>query len=88
MGWILGNEINSPGVWNYGGGNSQTKYVPAYARAYRIAYNAVKSASKYSNVYISLDHNWNLDADNEGKQYFTAKSTLDKFYKTINTYGK
>ena len=24
----------------------------------------------------------------EGKQYFTAKSTLDKFYKTINTYGK
>lgn len=88
MGWILGNEINSPGVWNYGGGKSLTKYVSDYARAYRIAYNVVKSASKYSNVYVSLDHNWNLDADNGGNQYFTTKSTLDKFYKTINTYGK
>ena len=88
MGWILGNEVNSPGIWNYGGDASMSKYMSNYARAYRIAYNAVKSASKYSNVYISLDHNWNLDADNDGNKYFTAKSTLDTFYQTVNKYGK
>ena len=88
MGWILGNEVNSPEIWNYGGNVSMSKYMSNYARAYRIAYNAVKSASKYSNVYISLDHNWNLDADNDGNKYFTAKSTLDTFYQTVNKYGK
>ena len=87
-GWILGNEVNTPGQWNYGGGKNLSSYIENYARAFRICYNAVRSVSKKSNVYISLDHNWNIDADNSGKQYFTAKATLDEFYKQINAKGK
>lgn len=87
-GWILGNEINSPSIWNYGGDKKLSAYMENYARAFRICYNAVKSVSKNSNVYISLDYNWNLDADFSGKKYFTVKATLDEFYKQINARGK
>lgn len=87
-GWILGNEVNTPGTWNYGGSKNLSVYMTNYARAFRICYNAVKSVSKNSKVYISLDYNWNLDVDGGGYHYFTSKSTLDEFYKKINQNGK
>ncbi len=87
-GWILGNEVNSPDTWNYGGGKQLNTYMNNYARAFRICYNTVKSVSKKSKVYISLDYNWNYDADRSGSRFFTTKSVLDKFYSRINEQGK
>lgn len=87
-GWILGNEVNSACIWNYGGNKSLTSYMENYARAFRICYNAVKSVSKNSNVYISLDNNWNYDNDGSGKRYFTSKAVLDMFYKKLKEKGK
>ncbi len=87
-GWILGNEVNSAVIWNYGGGKSLDTYMANYARAFRICYNAVKSVSKNSRVYISLDNNWNKDLDGKGKQYFSAKATVDKFYEKLKAQGK
>ncbi len=87
-GWILGNEVNNPGTWNYNGGKSLGSYMKNYARNFRICYNAVKSVSKNAKVYISLDYNWNYDADQKGKQYFSTKSVLDRFYDTINSQGR
>ena len=86
-GWILGNEVNSAAIWNYGGGKNIDNYMANYARAFRICYNAVKSASKYAKVYISLDNNWNRDIDGKGKQYFSAKATVDKFYEKLKAQG-
>lgn len=85
-GWILGNEINAPYVWNYGANKKLSTYMENYARSFRICYNAVKSVNKYANVYISLDHNWNRDFDT-GNRYFTSKSVLDAFYKQIKAQG-
>ena len=45
-GWILGNEVNSAAIWNYGGGKSLDAYMANYARAFRICYNAVRSVTK------------------------------------------
>ncbi|MDD6306054.1 MAG: DUF5722 domain-containing protein [Clostridiales bacterium] len=87
-GWILGNEVNNQGEWNYGGNKKISSYMDNYTRAFRICYNAVKSVSKKSNVYISLDYNWNCDPDVSGKRYFTTKTTLDEFYRQINERGK
>lgn len=87
-GWILGNEVDSPCVWNYAGGKSLQSYINDYARAFRICYNATRSVSSYTNVYISLDHNWNTDWDGNGTRFFSTKSTLDTFYQTINRCGK
>ena len=30
-GWILGNEVNSAAIWNYGGGKSLDNYMANYA---------------------------------------------------------
>lgn len=86
-GWIIGNEVNSTCVWNYGGDKSLSSYMKDYARAFRICYNAVKSVSKNAKVYISLDHNWNKDIDSSGKRYFGTKATLDEFYKQLKAQG-
>lgn len=86
-GWILGNEVNSACVWNYGGNKNLAIYMENYARAFRICYNAVKSCSANSNVYISLDYNWNTDADGGGKRYFSAKGTLDQFFVQLKAAG-
>ena len=86
-GWILGNEVNSAAIWNYGGGKSLDAYMANYARAFRICYNAVRSVSKHSKVYISLDNNWTRDLDGKGKQYFGARGTVDKFYEKIKAQG-
>ena len=69
-GWILGNEVDSPYDWNYAGGKSLSAYMDDYARAFRIAYNATKSVSSHSKVYISLDYNWNQDVDGGGNSFF------------------
>ena len=87
-GWILGNEVNSPGIWNYAGGAELDAYMQSYAQAFRICYNAAKSMNKYANVYISLDHNWNHDTDGTSTGYFTTKSVLDTFYAKVNEQGK
>ncbi len=87
-GWILGNEVNSAAIWNYGGGKSLDNYMANYARAFRICYNAVKSVNKHAKVYISLDNNWNRDIDGKGKQYFSSKETVDKFYEKLKAQGK
>ncbi len=87
-GWILGNEVNSACIWNYGGNKSLNTYMKNYARAFRICYNAVKSVSKNAKVYISLDNNWNRDVDGSGNRYFTSKAVVDKFYAKLKEQGK
>lgn len=87
-GWILGNEVNSACIWNYGGNKSLDAYMTNYVRSFRICYNAVKSVNKNAKVYISLDNHWNLDSDGSGKRYFTSKATADKFCEKIRAYGK
>ena len=59
-----------------------------YARAFRIAYNATKSVSSHSKVYISLDYNWNQDVDGGGNSFFSTKKTLDTFYSKLKAQGK
>ena len=87
-GWILGNEVNSPGIWNYAGSADLDAYMQSYADAFRICYNAAKSTNQYANVYISLDHNWNHDTDGSDTGYFSTKSVLDTFYHKINQQGQ
>lgn len=87
-GWIVGNEVNSAAIWNYGGNKSLSAYMDNYARAFRICSNAVKSVNKNANVYISLDYNWNHDSDGNGKRYFSSKAVLDTFYAKLKAKGK
>lgn len=74
--WILGNEVNSYGTWNYAGNIAFEKYVSLYADSYRLLYTSVKSMYSNARVYISLDHYWNYSMQGTvgGKQFLAAFS--------------
>lgn len=86
-GWILGNEIDAPSIWNYGGNKSLGTYMDNYVKSYRVCYNAVRSENKNAKVYVSVDNSWNLDVDGSGKRYFTTKGVLDNFNKKVKAQG-
>ncbi len=86
-GWILGNEIDSACVWNYGGGKSLTAYIQNYVRSFRVMQTAVTSVNKYAKAYVSVDNYWNKDYDGNGRKYFSTKKTLDAVYSKLKSEG-
>ncbi len=83
--WIVGNEVNDYGTYNYLGKLSYEEYVAAYTRSFRVVSTALRSVYSNARVYISLDHLWNM------KQYhgqsFYAKDMLDGFAGTLAAEG-
>ncbi len=55
--FIFGNEVNTR-TWNYMAFTGWDNFVKEYAQAFRVAYNAIKSANANAKVYISLDQMW------------------------------
>lgn len=86
-GWILGNEIDNPKDWNYGGGKSLSAYMDGYAQAFRICNTAVQSVNKNAHVYLSLDYYWTRDTDGKGKNAFAGKDILNTFYNKLSSTG-
>lgn len=83
--WIVGNEINYYGRYNYLGRLSFSDYVEAYARSFRVVSAALRSVYSQARVYISLDHCWNI-IQPDGQSY-TTKGTLDAFAKVLREKG-
>lgn len=83
--WIVGNEVNDYGTYNYLGKLSFGEYVEAYARSFRVVSTALRSVYSNARVYISLDHLWNM------KQYhgqsFYSKNMLDGFAGALAAQG-
>lgn len=83
--WIVGNEVNDYGTYNYLGKLGYQEYVEAYTRSFRVVSTALRSVYSNARVYISLDHLWNM------KQYhgqsFYARDMLDGFAKSLKTEG-
>ncbi len=72
--WVIGNEINTPSVWNYsGGGLTRHQYSQMCADVYRVANTAIKSTWGKARVFLSLDHVWTYD---RGSGYFKARDIL------------
>ena len=58
--WIIGNEVTAPNQWNWMGPSPEfNNYVNEYEKVLRVAYNAIKSESANSNVYVCIDQQWN-----------------------------
>lgn len=82
-GWIVGNEVNNYGVYNYAGQKSLTQYARIYANAFRLTYNTVTSVYANARVYISLDHLWNYRVSGS----FSSREMLDAFAKALKRQG-
>lgn len=87
--FIIGNEVHER-QWNYMAYTDWNSYVKAYAQAFRVCYNAIKSENSNAKVYISLGQNWNRDRTPDHKEYYSyidAKDFVDKFNAEIMAGG-
>lgn len=73
--WVLGNEINNPGSWNYKGTLSTYTYFRSYAIAFRSLYYAVRSQYSNARVFICMDNFWNTNVAGG----YSAKYSIAQF---------
>lgn len=83
--FIIGNEVNTK-TWNYMATNDWDYFVREYANAFRVSYNAIKSANANAKVYISLDQMWNRDRKGDNTFMDSADFML-KFNEIICSEG-
>jgi len=57
--FILGNEVNMPGQWNYCGTSDPDRVVSLYTEAFYGMWSAVREYTNVSRCSVSLDHSWN-----------------------------
>ncbi|MCR5094449.1 MAG: hypothetical protein K6B72_10805 [Lachnospiraceae bacterium] len=84
--WIVGNEVNARKEWNYmPAGTSLDTFTAAYAKAYRVFYNAIKSVNSAAGVYICLDQQWDRNKSNNPD--YDARDLLDLFAADVRACG-
>ena len=83
--WIIGNEVNARKEWNYMASTDLATYSAAYARSFRVFYNAIKSNNAGAHVYISLDQQW--DRNLKGNPDYDGRDLLDSFAASLRSYG-
>nr|WP_050008101.1 DUF5722 domain-containing protein [Butyrivibrio sp. WCE2006] len=83
--WIIGNEVNARKEWNYMAQTDVGTYTAAYARAFRVFYNAIKSTNAGAKVYIPIDQQW--DRNLKGNPDYDGRDMLDTFAASLKNYG-
>lgn len=82
--WVLGNEINNPGSWNYKGILSTSAYFRSYALAFRSLYYAVRSQYSNARVFICMDNFWNTHVAGG----YSAKYAISQFHSQLRKIQK
>ncbi len=86
--FIIGNEINSQGVWQNMGQQSLPDFTEYYTRALRLAYLAMRTAYAHPRVYLSLDHFWTISyVPTQPLEYYPGKDTFDQIVSTSHQEG-
>lgn len=83
--WIIANEVNARREYNYMPFVDVNTYSNAFADAFRVFYNAIKSQNSAAKVYWSIDQRWTYNTQKTGD--YDAKDVLDIFTATISEYG-
>lgn len=83
--WIIANEINARKEWNYMAYTDVHSYTKAYAQAFRVLYNAIKSVNGSAMVYMPLDQTWNRNQKNS--KNYDARDIIDNFNEIIKERG-
>jgi hypothetical protein len=78
-GWIVGNEVNSHGMWYHVGRQPPAGVVDAYERAFRIVHGAVRQASANARLYVPFDHHWTARMGKDDELAMPGRDFLDAF---------
>ena len=76
VGWIVGNEVNNSGVWNWAGNIGIDTYVDLYAAQVAEVYSAARSVYANARIYMCLDHYW---SSGNGSYWYAGKDILTRF---------
>ena len=82
--WMVGNEVNDSGVYNYMGNLSRLNYAEEYGRTLRIIYNTIKSNSPWSSVYVAIEPWWNID---DNGMVYGGRNFVDELNAVIKEQG-
>ncbi|TDE08140.1 DUF5722 domain-containing protein [Jiangella asiatica] len=78
MDYIVGNEIDSAGIWQQMGGKTLPEFLRHYEPALRIGFNAARKYHADARVYTSLDHFWTTNANpNDPLKFYDGRDVLD-----------
>lgn len=84
--WVIANEVNQQGIWNYMGTNDLEYYTESFERSFRVFYNAIRSNYSEAKVYYSIDHDWNNNGGNN-YNHFNGRDLLYKFNEIAKSRG-
>lgn len=79
--YVIGNEVNDNGQYNYIGPMEIEKYVQNYYDTYKIFYDAIKSKNTTANLYIPFEHRWateNTLTDYAARDFISIFNSLAK----------
>lgn len=83
--WIIGNEVNARQPWNYMQSTGVNQYAAAYADAFRLMYNGLKSENANAQVYVATDQQWAVGSN--PSQYYGSRPFLIAFNDYIRAEG-
>lgn len=88
VGYIMGNEVNSHWWWSNCGEKTMAQFVHDYADAISLAEKAVRTASDWARVYVSLDHHWTIRHSKQNpRRSFFGKDFLESFAAAAKQQG-
>ena len=76
--WVLGNEVNSPAMWNYAGNLDLDQYSKVYAQAFQMLSYGIKSSSANARIFVPLDNAWGIPISQMGWNGKTFLKAFDK----------
>ena len=84
VGWIVGNEVNNSGVWNWAGNIGIDSYMDLYAEQVAQVYHAARSVYSNARIYMCLDHFWSVG---NGSYWYAGKDILTRFASRMAAKG-
>ena len=87
--YVIGNEVNVR-KWAYIAYVGDEQYIREYVQAFRVAYNAIKSADANARVMICMDQNWDRNHPANYWEHYCVidvKDFLNSFNNQIKAEG-
>ncbi|MFF0344699.1 DUF5722 domain-containing protein [Kribbella sp. NPDC004875] len=86
-GFIVGNEVDAPWIWQNMGNKPIDEFLKYYERALRITFLATRAAYSEARTYVSLTHSWKQAVANNPSQYYPAKDVVDHLNALTKSHG-
>ena len=86
-GYIVGNEVQSHGIWHNMGRQAGEAVTRQYAEQLRLTYFALSNEVSNPRVFASFDHHWTSQHGDDDRKALPGREFLDQLAATIRESG-